>query len=264
MGVFDKIRTMFTEEIEEETPIKKEVIQVEIPSPISESGKEEINKKEEVKKEEKFTFPVFFDDSDFEAIEKSKENNNIKKSQAYSKSKVQEKEPEKKFTPTPIISPVYGILDKNYHKEDITPKKVVVESTKKEDVTIDDVRKKAFGTLEDILENTLFGKIVFDDIENETKKEEKDLFYELEQLENKIHDKQEEENKNNTNTYNLEEDILTRSRNINKDNINSDIKTRVERNKHLEEQLQYDFENDTNNNTDLFNLIDSMYEKGDE
>ena len=35
MGLFDKVKNLFTEEIEEEIeePIKKEVIKVEIPSP---------------------------------------------------------------------------------------------------------------------------------------------------------------------------------------------------------------------------------------
>ena len=32
------------------------------------------------------------------------------------------KEPVKKFTPSPVISPVYGVLDKNYRKEDILPR----------------------------------------------------------------------------------------------------------------------------------------------
>lgn len=34
-------------------------------------------------------------------------------------------EPKKVFKPSPIISPVYGVLDKNYHKEDIVTKKLL-------------------------------------------------------------------------------------------------------------------------------------------
>ena len=37
-------------------------------------------------------------------------------------------EEKKSFKPSLIISPVYGVLDKNYHKEDITSKKVVTHS----------------------------------------------------------------------------------------------------------------------------------------
>ena len=52
------------------------------------------------------------------------------------------------FTPSPIISPIYGILDKNYKKEEIVTKKEVrlsVASTKK--VDLDYVREKAYGYL---------------------------------------------------------------------------------------------------------------------
>ncbi len=56
------------------------------------------------------------------------------------------------FRPSPVISPVYGVLDKNYKKEDI----VTVEkpSKVKPKMDVDMVRRKAFGTLEDDIENT--------------------------------------------------------------------------------------------------------------
>ena len=86
----------------------------------------------------------------------------------------------KGFTPSPIISPVYGILDKNYTKDDIVDKKGgmkrekvvkpipkkeevitieqaearIQEETKVVEVDIDSVRKKAYGELSD-LEKTL-------------------------------------------------------------------------------------------------------------
>ncbi len=56
----------------------------------------------------------------------------------------------KKFTPSPVISPVYGVLDKNYRKEDI-----VLRSEEKKVIDVDSVRRKAFGTLEDDIEKTL-------------------------------------------------------------------------------------------------------------
>lgn len=70
----------------------------------------------------------------------------------------------KPFTPSPVISPVYGILDKNYKKEEIVDRqggmkreKVVKPIIKEEsvaptdaDIDIDSVRKKAYGTLDDI------------------------------------------------------------------------------------------------------------------
>ncbi len=52
---------------------------------------------------------------------------------------VEEKKP---FRPSPVISPVYGILDKNYRKEDVVDKPKT-ENTLIRDV--DSIRKKAFG-----------------------------------------------------------------------------------------------------------------------
>ena len=68
-------------------------------------------------------------------------------------------ETRKKFKLSPVISPVYGILDKNYKKEDIIEKKREPDDYfgYKGDTAlrVDKVRKKAFGTLEDELESTL-------------------------------------------------------------------------------------------------------------
>lgn len=64
------------------------------------------------------------------------------------------------FKPSPIISPIYGILDKNYKKEDVVSKREVrfTSSFVKEKLNVDDVREKAFGnTVEDevkVEENT--------------------------------------------------------------------------------------------------------------
>ena len=107
------------------------------------------------------------------------------------KPKKEEKVEKKVFKPTPIISPVYGILDKNYHKEDIKQKNNSKESaySNNKEVSIDDIRKKAFGTLEDDLEVTLFGEQkeqindteeidMFDELmeEKPEEKDESDLF----------------------------------------------------------------------------------------
>ena len=61
-------------------------------------------------------------------------------------------EQEKKiFRPSPIISPIYGVLDKNYKKEEIVNKKEVrlTSSYAKESLSVDDVRNKAYGTVEE-------------------------------------------------------------------------------------------------------------------
>lgn len=52
------------------------------------------------------------------------------------------------FKPSPIISPIYGVLDKNYKKEDVVSKREVKISSSfsREKLNFDDIRKKAFGT----------------------------------------------------------------------------------------------------------------------
>lgn len=62
------------------------------------------------------------------------------------------KEGKSSFKPTPIISPIYGILDKNYRKEEVVDKKDKPSSyVSRRNVDLDFVRNKAFGSLEDDL-----------------------------------------------------------------------------------------------------------------
>ena len=50
------------------------------------------------------------------------------------------------FKPSPIISPIYGILDKNYRKEDVKEKKEIrLTSFSRSNVSVDEVRNKAYG-----------------------------------------------------------------------------------------------------------------------
>jgi hypothetical protein len=75
---------------------------------------------------------------------------------------------ESSFKPSPIISPIYGILDKNYKKEDIVSKEGTERtggSFERHRVTVDEVRKKAYGTLTDEL---------VDDMDRELEKVEED------------------------------------------------------------------------------------------
>lgn len=64
------------------------------------------------------------------------------------------------FKPSPIISPIYGILDKNYRKEEIVSRKEVrlTSSYAKERLSVDDVRKKAYGNLSDDIESDIIGE----------------------------------------------------------------------------------------------------------
>jgi len=69
--------------------------------------------------------------------------------------KSEEKSKSKTFTPSPIISPIYGILDKNYRKEEVKENKEIILSSRPRKIDLDSIRNKAFGDLEnDLFENT--------------------------------------------------------------------------------------------------------------
>ena len=251
MKMLDKIKNLFTEEVEVEEPIKKEVTQVEIPAPavkvkpVEENVETESISDANISREEKFKFPVYFDDNDFNDLEPKKEVKSTiqpvkKETPVYGGNKPLEKQEKKQFKPTPIISPVYGVLDKNYHKEDIVHKPKSVIRTN-ENITVDDIRKKAYGTLEDDLENTLFGKnsILLSDVLEEEEKQETDMFEEL-MIEPVVVEE----------TFTQEETEALEVNNI-EDNF-------------VAEAMNEEIENDNKlSDSDLFNLIDSMYEKGD-
>ena len=76
-----------------------------------------------------------------------KESNYIDsiKKETYSKSKKEDDDSDKKFRPSPIISPIYGILDKNYRKEEIKTITDKSYNSDKKDRAIDNIRKKAYG-----------------------------------------------------------------------------------------------------------------------
>ena len=79
MGFLDKVKNMFIEEIEEEEPVKHETSKkVESVEKTVLPGRPEIEEEpvEHViteKREEKFVFPVYFDDKDFEELERKEE-----------------------------------------------------------------------------------------------------------------------------------------------------------------------------------------------
>ena len=176
MGLFDKIKGILFDEEEVEIPeikkeCKKEPVKKSFTPIIEEDPIKEIKvpdedfKDSEYKSTSTFTFPIDFDEEDSIKIEEIEEEDK-KPKETYREQTIKEsrmerdftsflndKTEKKKFTPTPIISPVYGVLDQNYKKEDV----IVKDEKPKEPVepTLDMVRKKAFGSLEDDLENTL-------------------------------------------------------------------------------------------------------------
>lgn len=302
MGLLSKVKEMFIyeDEPEETEEIKKEVIQVKIPTP--ERKKEEVEiedvieekdeveekvepKKEEFlveKKEESTRFsPRYFDDSDFEMPgERIVEPEIVKQEYKYTRTEtiikpsggaysgLRKENTRNTFTPTPIISPVYGILDKNYKKEEITTKKRPTKIYSQFDkIDVDDIRNKAFGNFEEEIDIDLGLRerdtIIFnDDIDvkiepdveiTDYEEQPLDIFKEMEKkdaldalLDNYTIDdsyKEEIESEMEESKVLVEEEL-----NRNYDNY--------------EKELEQSYKEDLND-SDLFNLIDSMYNNGE-
>ena len=75
------------------------------------------------------------------------------------------------FRPSPIISPIYGILDKNYRKEDVVQKREVHLSSTftRGNVSVDDVRNKAYGRVKEEEKNEEDAKFEVEEEEEENK-----------------------------------------------------------------------------------------------
>ena len=229
MGVFSKIKDLFFEEtyVEvEEEEIKKPVVKPEIrkekvtvakkidlPEIKKERIKEEINEEieEELdektedeepveKQENKFKFPMTFEEDDFklddeEPVVKEEPKKLIKEEPKIVKEEPpkyifenervplyegrEEKKEKPVFRPTPIISPIYGILDKNYKKDDVVTKKpVILSSTSSRKMDLDRVREKAYGDLASDITASMQEERIVEDVKEEVDEKE-NTFYDL-------------------------------------------------------------------------------------
>lgn len=293
MGLLNKLKNVLFEEEEIEETVEEPKVKtiskntMEIPKITKEPKKEKYDFEEETdrelfKAEKTFDFPVFDEEEFDDFVPKKKEElprtyeretekrrvtNNFDNSRRkdYTSTRIVKninETPKKAFKPSPVISPVYGILDKNYKKEDvITRDEMDQKKTIKLDV--DSVRKKAFGTLEEDLQSTLSEPI--DKFYEEVKKEEiidneEKEITNLEELLDKTIDAEidvtkEMEIPSRVEKANYEEDLLEET--IKADEvIEEDIK-KIDPEE--VEDTQDEISNDTLEN-DLFELIDSMYE----
>lgn len=174
--------------------------------------------------------------------------------------------PDRVFKPSPVISPVYGVLDKNYTREEIIERQEnITRTTNPKDMNYDAVRRKAYGTLEDELESTL-RKLSEPEIHEKvekpvTKEEEKsieDLLNEIEgnrnmsigDIEEKIKDKMEEEEEKSISDDEFLKEFMARTSKKEEETIKEEKATTKEEDVDTDKTLEHD----------LFNLIDSMYE----
>ncbi len=185
MKLLDKLRNIFfeeeeIEEVEEFPSTKKDKViakKINLPEEKTKTKEEVkevlptkqfIDERELIKEESNSKFSMMFEEEDFldEEVQKSavspskpeyKSTTNVV---TYADHPIYENKPTARtnFKPSPIISPVYGILDKNYKKEEIVVKKEIKLSGKTigRKLDIDAVRNKAYGDLtNDILENNV-------------------------------------------------------------------------------------------------------------
>ncbi len=259
MGLLDKVKNLFTEEVEveveEKAPIKKEVIQVEIPSPAKTTRSELHTYEDDIvtenKPKEEYKFP-FFDDNDFDNLDVKVEEKKENKKSNYKKEVYNPPKEEKKiFKPSPIISPVYGILDKDYQKDKLKNKDENGSYYNPKEATVDEIRNKAYGTLEADIETTLFGsnRVLFDN-ENSPKETIEQSVKNEEEIANHLSDLNDEFNSETIgekprHSSNQEDDL-------------TDLLEQELSKPETEEKKPRKISDD-----ELFNIIDSMYEKGD-
>lgn len=217
------------------------------------------------KKEPQFNFPEF-DEEDFMVTRKKPEpiiavKKEEPKRVLYQGSK--RKEETKKFKPSPIISPIYGLLDKdgNHIKEE---KKTDKTPSYNDEVTFDEVRKKAYGSLDEEIENTMkrLSKKTIEEAEKEMEEENKK---ELSRTQKKSVKVTEEK----PSIVSLDEDddddmILP---NVNFKEIDVDEKIKSSKKVNNKKEVKVSDEDDDDDDTkeqDLFNLIDTMYQNKEE
>lgn len=273
MGVFSKLKNIFyDEEIVEEpdaelTKVDKEVkkeikeekpkveeIKVLKPEPIvvEDDEKEEpklektVNERDLFRSERSFNFTEL-DEEDI-TLPPRRNVLDMEKDRSLDRPSLSTSDVEqpKIFKPSPIISPIYGILDKDYKKEEIVSKKT--ESSKETDSPArdyDSVRRKAYGTLEDDLEDTLNSMNRMDPIE--IKEEEKKEV--VEEKTSKI------------------EDLITKIDESTEDVSIGELEDKLELEHFDDTEEQEPVDKTMTDSTlehDLFNLIDSMYDDKEE
>lgn len=294
MGLLNKIKGILFEEVEEdevvstpkseekkpiaekiepqrkvEEPVEKSVPKVT--TPVKEEKTENLNERDLFKSDN--ISPFFdFDEEEFSnmsRVQKPKTTNVMeyerkkrveKRYDMGSFSKIERTEvvEKKKFKPSPIISPVYGILNEDYKPEDIKNKTDNVVNT---GLDFNSVRKKAFG--EETLgepEATYYEESVTVKVkENEEEKQQKvktidELLEDTSDVTIDVDEKNSVEDKNNKEATNEVADYERIDKDL------EEVTAKCDANKTEMRKVEDD---DTLEN-DLFDLIDSMYDNREE
>lgn len=313
--VIKKEKIKQEEPVKTEKPIAKKIVPKE-PVKMEKEEMESLSENNVNEAKNEFKFPMM-DDTDFEMERELKPNENKVKKEVRRPEKIEVKKPEKKiitkekkskpyglddfelaepehglyekkdnrtyFQPSPIISPIYGILDKNYKKEEIRDKKEIrlTSSYAHENLDLDEVRNKAYGNLNDDFERE-FSEPSAMEIEEEEEVEDNQLldlsassdtpavkkvtmgdaeeYFEDLGLEYNVDykDISKEKASGRRTKKNYEE--------VEEEKINTNTETKedkIEKNTLEEKVIENNQKNEEDNDDDdnLFDLIDSMYDK---
>lgn len=294
MGLLNKIKGILFEEVEEdevvstpkseekkpiaekiepqrkvEEPVEKSVPKVT--APVKETKTENLNERDLFKSDN--ISPFFdFDEEEFSnmsRVQKPKTTNVMEYERKkrvekrydmgnFSKIERTEVVEKKKFKPSPIISPVYGILNEDYKPEDIKSKTDNVVNT---GLDFNSVRKKAFG--EETLgepEATYYEESVTVKVkENEEEKQQKvktidELLEDTSDVTIGVDEKNSVEDKNNKEATDEVADYERIDKDLEEVTAKCDVnKTEMRK-----------VEDDDTLENDLFDLIDSMYDNREE
>lgn len=236
---------------------------------VSENNAEKTSeiKSRTAKIESEFKFPEFNDD-DF-MVTRSKPEPIIKpereeiKPILYQGSK--RKEETKKFKPSPIISPIYGLLDKDGNTIQ-NDSKSYEGSSHKEEVSLDIVRKKAYGALDEELESTMkrLSKKTIEEAEKDMEIEEKELSRTKQKAKKVEETKPVVISKNDLTSDDDDDDMILPNINFKEIDVDKERLKNNSKKKVAEEKIEKVVDDDDDDDTkeqDLFNLIDSMYQK---
>lgn len=229
MKFLDKLKDLFideeevieTQEIDIEEPEEERKLPTFMRNKLEEEQKKEEKAKEielnqapniitnrevvRTRSENTFSFPMDIEEPEIKRVPQTpiRERREEVPRQAYSNQNIlqREKKPTelyskkedpkpKKFKPTPVISPVYGVLDKNYTNDDVkvTDEKTYELQRPSRKVDFETVRNKAFGSLTDDIRNNLcencelYQEVKITkaaDIKLRTPKEDKELLSEM-------------------------------------------------------------------------------------
>lgn len=294
MGLLNKIKGILFEEVEEdevvstpkseekkpiaekiepqrkvEEPVEKSVPKVT--APVKETKTENLNERDLFKSDN--ISPFFdFDEEEFSnmsRVQKPKTTNVMEYERKkrvekrydmgnFSKIERTEVVEKKKFKPSPIISPVYGILNEDYKPEDIKSKTDNVVNT---GLDFNSVRKKAFG--EETLgepEATYYEESVTVKVkENEEEKQQKvktidELLEDTSDVTIDVDEKNSVEDKNDIKATDEAADYERIDKDLEEVTAKCDVnKTEMKK-----------VEDDDTLENDLFDLIDSMYDNREE